>query len=52
VAIFVAIVATPDSASARQAAFDRGWIVLAALSFAATAVAMLLRQPATTSRLR
>jgi EmrB/QacA subfamily drug resistance transporter len=52
VAIFVAIVATPDSASARQAAFDRGWIVLAALSFAATAVAMLLRQPTTTSRLR
>jgi EmrB/QacA subfamily drug resistance transporter len=49
IAIFVAILGTPHSSSARQAAFDHGWIALATLAFAAAIVAMLLRQPAATS---
>jgi EmrB/QacA subfamily drug resistance transporter len=46
VAVFVAVLGTPRSASSERAAFDHGWIVLAAFAFAGAAVALLLRQRA------
>jgi hypothetical protein len=46
IAIFVAIVGTPQLAGVRQAAFHHGWIALAPLGCAAAAAATLLRQPA------
>lgn len=46
VAVFVAVLGTPRSASAERAGFDHSWIVLAAFAFAGAAVAMLVRQRA------
>ncbi len=46
VAVFIAVLGTPVSAVARLAAFQRAWIVLAAISLAAAAAGLLLRRPA------
>jgi hypothetical protein len=46
VAVFVAVLGTPHSASAERGGFDHSWIVLAAFAFAGAAVAMLVRQRA------
>jgi len=44
VAIFVAVLGTPHSASAQRAGFDHAWITLAAFAFAGAVVALLLHQ--------